>query len=126
MRNFESRFKTELERMIAMEHDDYTEIKYSDEITVQVWSHDNGVGSFEVYAIVPHDSVPEGIVGRDSQSQLPEEVPNSTEFYQEIESYIEDVTGKSYPNLALYLLEVVDDGSWSRDASVYCTHEMVA
>lgn len=120
--SFESDFTSALEEMIPKTHDDYTELQYSDEIYVQVWSHDNGEGSFEIYAIVPHDSVDDGIVGRGS-SQLPPEVPGVDGFYDDIEALVKESTGNEY-NLAFYLMEVVDDGVWERDASVYCTHEL--
>lgn len=120
--SFESDFKDALNEMIPKEHDDYTELQYSDEIYVQVWSHDNGAGSFEIYAIVPHDQVSDDIVGRGS-SQLPPEVHGCEQFYNDIESYISDVTGDTF-DLVFYLMEVVDDGTWKRDASVYCTHEL--
>jgi len=122
--SFETEFKSALNEMIPKEEDDYVELQYSDELYVQVWSHDAGEGSFELYTMVPHDAVDSDIVGRD-ESQLPSEVPNVEQFYDELDSYVEDVTGNA-EEFVFYLLEVVDDGAWERDASVYCTHELKA
>jgi len=120
--SFESDFTDALEEMIPKSHDDYTELQYSDEIFVQVWSHDDGAGAFEIYAIVPHDTVPDGVVGRGSGS-LPHDVPGVKQFYTDVEEYIQAVTSESFePHFQL--LEVVEDGTWERDASVYCTHKL--
>ena len=121
--SFESDFTAALEEMIPKFHDDYTELQYSDEIFVQVWSHDDGAGAFEIYAIVPHDTVPDGVVGRGSGSSLPPEVPGVEQFYTDVEEYIREVTSESF-ELHFQLMEVVDDGTWERDASVYCTHKL--
>lgn len=124
--DFDQQFKTALEEMIPKDHDDYEELQYSDEIYVQVWSHDNGVGSFELYAIVPHDQVETSLVDRSSGSQLSPELPGVEQFYDDIDRLVEEVTGDEYPNLTFYLAEVVDDGVWERDATMYATHELIA
>jgi hypothetical protein len=120
---FEKRFKAALERMIPKEHDDYEELKYSDTIYVQVWSHDNGAGSFEIEAIVPHDSVPEG-VDVTNCSQLPPDLPTAGQLYGDVEQLLKDVTGDEFTDIVFQLTSVVDDGAWDRDASVFSTFEL--
>jgi len=120
--DFGSNFKKYLEEMIPKEHDDYKELQYSDEIVVQVWSHDDGAGAFELYAIVPHDSVDEEYVGR-NVNQLSPEITGVSDFYDDIETLVTEVTGKEF-EIVFHLLEVVDDGSWERDGSCYCTHKL--
>lgn len=122
--SFKNKFIDALERMIPKENDDYIELQYSEKLYVQVWSHDNGSGSFEIYAIVPHDQVHKSVVGREGESQLSSDITGVSEFYEDIDEYVTEVTGKEYPNLVFYLMEVVDDGTWKRDASVYTTHEL--
>jgi hypothetical protein len=122
--SFEKQFKKALNEMIPKTHDDYVELKYSDELFVQVWSHDDGAGAFELYVMVPHNTVDAEIVGRDS-GQLPSEVPNVEQLYTDIEQFVEDETGQT-PEIVFYLMEVVDDGTWEQDASVYCTHKLTA
>jgi hypothetical protein len=111
--------------MIPKEHDDYVEMKYSDEIYVHVWSHDNGEGSFELEAIIPHAAVGDSVDVR-SESTLPPNLPNYEKFYDDITQYLGDVTGDDWGEVVFYLSEVVDDGSWENHASAYYTHELEA
>lgn len=125
--DFENRFKRSLKQKIAADDDKYTELQYSDSIYVHVASHLDGEGAFELYAIVPHDALDDpSIVGRDGSSQLPYEVPDAEQFYDEVEQYIEDVIGRELvaSELTFHQLEVVDDGAWEHDATSYCTHKL--
>lgn len=121
--SFENTFKSELEKMIPKDYDDYTELKYSDTFYIHVWSHYNGEGSFEIEVMVPHDQVDTSLVDRDSDAQLSPEISGVEKLYSDIEQYIEDVSGNQY-DIVFYLQEVVDDGAWERDASSYSTHEL--
>lgn len=127
--DFEDKFKKHLKEKIPMEADHYKELQYSDNIYVHVASHPNGEGSFELYAIVPHDSVEDpSLVGRDSQSSLPMEVPTAEQFYDDIDRLVEEVIGRDLKSseITFHLMEVVDDGAWERPATMYCTHELTA
>lgn len=126
MADFESDFKDALNSMIQKPHDDYTELQYADNIYVQVWSHDNGVGSFELYAIIPHEEVDKSLVDGSSGDSLSFEIDGVEQFYDDIDRLVEEVTGNTYPNLAFHLIEVVDDGTWATDASTFATHELEA
>lgn len=111
--------------MIPKDHDDYCEIKYADNIYVQVWSHDSGEGAFEIYAIIPHEEVDESLVDRDSGGLLSTDIQGVEQFYDDIEQLVTEVTGNQY-EIVFYLLEVVDDGTWERNASSYATHKFEA
>lgn len=123
--SFETQFKKALKEMIDKDHDDYQELQYSNEIYVHVWSHPNGEGSFEIEAIIPHDAVnvPPEEYGRNTSTLSPE-IKGVDQFYSDIETYLKEVTDKDFSNLTFQLMEVVDDGSWEQDASVYSTFEL--
>lgn len=124
--SFDRRFKSALREKIPAETDSYKEIRYSDTIYVHAASHPDGPGAFELYAMVPHDKVDPSLVDRESGTQLPLDVPEAEQFYDDVDRLLEDVTGETYPDLTFVMLEVVDDGSWKRHATVYCTHKLTA
>ena len=124
---FTRRFKSEVECRIVQDGDQYGEIKYSRNIFVHVASHPNGEGSFELEAIVPHNSQTESFVSRGSEhSTLPSDMPDVEDFYVDIEEILTEVTGKEFSDLTFQLSTIVDDGAWEKDATVYSTFELTA
>lgn len=125
--DFETKFKQSLKEKIAADNDRYTEIQYARSIYVHVASHLDGEGAFELYAIVPHNVLDDpNIVGRDGPTQLPYEVPDVEQFYQDVDQYVEEVIGRELASseLTFNKVEVVDDGAWKQDATRYCTHKL--
>jgi hypothetical protein len=120
---FPVEFKKALENMIPKQTDDYRTVKYSDTLYVQVWSHDDGEGHFELYVIVPHDEVSDVDLVSESWSVLSEEIEGVEELYEKLDDLLYEVTGKEY-NYTLQLSEVVDDGTLDRHSSSYFSSKL--
>lgn len=114
--------KTTLREMIDKTEDAYEQFRYSDELYMRVGSPNDQKGTFEIEVIVPHDAV-DISVGRDSPTQLPLEIPTAEDFYDDIDEIIVDVTG-DYKSFTFVKIEVVDDGTFKEDATVYTSHTL--
>jgi len=121
--SFEQDFKKALENAIERDTDKYTELQYSDQIYVHVAGHPDGGDAFELYAILPHEETDKSLIDRDSGAQLSPDIDGVEEFYEDIDRLVEEVTGNSQ-EIVFYLLEVVDDGAWERDATSYATNKL--
>lgn len=118
------KLKSIIESKIEIETDRYTEVKYSNNIWLHIQGHPNGKGSIEIDVILPHNKVDKSKVGRDCSTLSPD-IDNVEQLYEDIESILSEITGKDHSDIVFQLMEVVDDGVWEQDASIFSTSEIV-
>lgn len=120
--SFKNNFIEAVEKHRGQTGDEYTELQYSDKFYIHVASYMDKEESIEIYVIVPHEEV-ELDLQKNQQAQLPLEIDGAEELYQEIESLLSYCTTKDL-NPVFYLQDVVTDGVWEHDASMYCSEEI--
>lgn len=110
---FQEKFRSALEQMIDKNEEDYSTIEYSDNLTLEVWSHEDGEGSFELYVnATPHRG----------ENVLSPERPNVEELYEDVDEVVQSITGKDM-NIVFYLIDTV---VYDERVDIFATHELTA
>lgn len=118
MSDFKNTLKESIEKMVPLDHDDYDEIKWSDDFYLHVWSMDKGEGYIEFEAIVPHSS------GAPKDETFLSAIPGADQFTDAIESVLEDMYSETrFSHVEFHLQDVVGSKIADEPHSVYYSQQ---
>lgn len=118
---FEQQFVDAVTEAVETDTDHYTQVKYSDEFYLHVQGHPEDTDAFEIDIIVVHGEA-ENYSSQNRTADITVISNNAEALFDDLDALLTETVGETFDTA--YLTEVVDDGTWKTDASVYSTEKI--